>query len=100
MREIEGQQVTVNEDNFNFHMNNDGLFYLFMVLNFMMQISITAKYKSHIFFREEFIFTYDVGLYGLFINLIFVIIYFILKLDGISTQEFKNINSEIIKIEG
>ncbi len=100
MREIEGQQVTVYEDNFDFFTQYDGIYYLCMVLTFMMQISITARYKSYILFREEYILSYDVGLLGLSVNLIFVILYFMIKLDGINTQEFKNINSEIIKLEG
>ncbi len=100
MKEIEGQQVAVYEDNFDFHMKNDGEYYLFMILTFMMQISISAKYKSHIFFREKYIFSYDVGFFGLFVNLIFVIYYFIITLDGINTDEFKIINSNIMKLEG
>jgi hypothetical protein len=51
----------------------------------MMQISITARYKSYILFREEYILSYDVGLLGLSVNLIFVILYFMIKLDGINT---------------
>lgn len=98
MREIEGQQVAVYEDNFDFHLNKDGTYYLCMVLTFMLQIGITARYKSYISFGDEYILSYDVGLYALSVNFIFIIIYFILKLDGISTQEFKNINSEIIKL--
>ncbi len=81
-------------------MKNDGIFYLLMVLTFIMQISITAKYKSYISFGDKFILTYDVGLYALSLNLIFVMFYFMIKLDGISTEEFKKINSNIMKLEG
>ena len=65
----------------------------------MMQIGITARYKSYISFGEEFILTYDVGLYTISLNYIILIIYFLIKLDGVNTEEFKRINSEIIKIE-
>ncbi len=99
MREIEGQDVAVYVDNFNFHMNKDGIYYLCIIITFMMEIGITARYKSYISFGKEYILTYDVGLYTLSLNFIILIIYFLLKLDGVNTEEFKRINSEIIKIE-
>ncbi len=34
-------------------MNKDGINYLCMIITFMMQIGITARYKSYITFGEE-----------------------------------------------
>jgi hypothetical protein len=59
-------------------MNNEGRFYIYMIITFMMQIGITAKYKSYISFGEEFFLTYDVGLYAVTLNLFFMIVYFII----------------------
>jgi hypothetical protein len=91
--------VTVCEDNFNIHMNKDGIYYLCMIITFMMQIGITARYKSYISFGEEFILTYDVGLYAVSLNFFLMIIYFYLKFDGVNAEEFKIINSEMLKLE-
>jgi hypothetical protein len=80
-------------------MNKDGIFYIFMVLTFIMLIGITARYNSYISFGEEFILSYDVGLYALSMNFIFIIVYFYMMIDGLNTEEFKKINSEIIKLD-